>query len=225
MLTSRSVADLLDAFSSPDPTPGGGSAAALSGALGAALLAMAAGLPKTRTGVPAERQALDNARAELQGFQHTLLELVDRDAAAYDLVVAAFRKPKATEDEKSLRSAAIQEAMRVATEVPVETFRAAAAAMVAGRTVAASANPSAASDILVGAQALMLAMSGALANVEINIGSLKDAALVDELTSRLRAAQAEAAAAFPEISAVPEIADLARKASARLGGRAHFPED
>ena len=225
MLTSRSVSDLLDAFSSPDPTPGGGSAAALTGALGAALLAMAAGLPKTRTGVPAERQALDKAQAELVGLQRTLLELVDRDAAAYDLVVAAFRKPKATDDEKSLRSAAIQDAMRVATEVPVETFRAAAAAMVAGRTVAASANPSAASDILVGAQSLMLAMSGALANVEINIGSLKDTALVDDLTSRLRAAQAEAATAFPEICGVPEIADLGRKASARLGGRAHFPED
>jgi formiminotetrahydrofolate cyclodeaminase len=225
MLTSRSVADLLVAFSSPDPTPGGGSAAALAGALGASLLAMVAGLPKTRTGVPAERQALDTARAELLGLQRTLLDLVDRDAAAYDLVVAAFRKPKATDDEKALRSAAIQDAMRVATEVPVETFRTAGAAMVAGRTVAASANPSAASDIMVGAQALMLSMSGALANVEINIGSLKDAALVDRLTKELRAAQADAGSAFAEICQTPEVADLGRKASLRLGGHGHFPED
>lgn len=225
MLTSRSVADLLDAFSSPDPTPGGGSAAALAGALGAALLAMVAGLPKTRAGVPAERQALDNARTELLALQRTLLELVDRDAAAYDLVVAAFRRPKATDEEKSHRSAAIQDAMRVATEVPVETYRAAAAALVAGRTVAAAANPSAASDITVGAQALMLAMSGALANVEINIGSLKDAALVDRLTKELRGAQDEAGAAFVEICQTPEVADLARKASLRLGGRGHVPED
>jgi formiminotetrahydrofolate cyclodeaminase len=225
MLTSRSVSDLLAAFSSPDPTPGGGSAAALAGALGASLLAMAAGLPKTRTGVPAEREALDTARAELVGLQRTLLDLVNRDAAAYDLVVAAFKKPKATDEEKARRAAAIQDAMRVATEVPVETFRTAAAAMVAGRTVAGSANPSAASDILVGAQSLMLSMSGALANVEINIGSLKDAALVDRLTSELRAAQVEAGGAFAEICQTPEVADLGRKASLRLGGHGHFPED
>src|SRR5262245_25106844 len=131
MLTSRSLTDLLDAFGSPDPTPGGGSAAALIGALGASLLAMVAGLPKTRTGVPAEREALDAARADLQRLQRTLIELVDRDAAAYDLVVAAFRKPKGTDEEKARRSAAIQDALRVATEVPIETYRAGAAAMVA----------------------------------------------------------------------------------------------
>lgn len=225
MLTSRSAADLLDAFSSPDPTPGGGSAAALAGALGAALLAMVAGIPKTRTGVPAEREVLDKARAELLGLQRALLELVDRDAAAYDLVVAAFRKPKATDDEKAQRAAAIQDAMRVATEVPVETFRVAAAAMVVGRTVAGSANPSAASDILVGAQSLSLAITGALANVEINIGSLKDTALVERLTNELRAAHAEADSAHQEILLVPEIAELSRKASLRLGGHGHFPED
>ena len=225
MLTSRSASDLLDAFSSPDPTPGGGSASALAGALGAALFAMVAGLPKTRTGVPAERQVLDKARAELLGLQRTLLELVDRDAAAYDLVVSAFRKPKATDDDKASRSAAIQDAMRVATETPVDTYRAAAAALVAGRTVAASANPSAASDITVGAQALMLAMQGALANVEINIGSLKDTDLVNRITEQLRAAQSDAASALPEIFSVPEVADLTRKASARISGRETFPED
>ncbi len=225
MLTSRSAADLLDAFSSPDPTPGGGSAAALAGALGAALLAMVAGIPKTRTGVPAEREVLDNARAELLGLQRRLFDLVDRDAAAYDLVVAAFKKPKATDEDKARRTAAIQDAMRVATEVPVETFRVAAAAMVVGRTVAGSANPSAASDILVGAQSLSLAITGALANVEINIGSLKDAALVERLTNELRASHAEADSAHQEILLVPEVAELGRKASLRLGGHGTFPED
>jgi formiminotetrahydrofolate cyclodeaminase len=71
----------------------------------------------------------------------------------------------------------------------------------------------------------MLAMSAALANVEINIGSLKDAGVVERVTAELRAAQAEAATAIPEIFEVPELAELARNASARLGGRAHFPED
>jgi formiminotetrahydrofolate cyclodeaminase len=97
--------------------------------------------------------------------------------------------------------------------------------MVAGRTVAGSANPSAASDLAVGTGALSLAMSGALANVEINIGSLKDAALVGRLTAELRAAQAESTAAQAEILLTPEQADLMRKVSLRLGGHGHFPED
>lgn len=225
MLTSRSARDLLDAFSSPDPTPGGGSAAALMGALGAALLAMVAGLPKTRSGLPAERTALDAARADLLRLQDTLRDLVDRDAAAYDLVVAAFRRPKGTDDEKARRAAAIQDAMRVATEVPVETYEAAVEALVAGRTVAASGNPSAKSDILVGVHALSAAMAGALLNIETNIGSLKDAAVVERLTATLRAAQAEASASVAEISGTPEILELGRQAAARLGGHGGLPED
>ena len=97
MLTTRSVTDLLDAFSTPDPTPGGGSAAALAGALGASLLAMVAGLPKTRTNSPEERSTLDTTRRRLLALRTQLAELVDRDAAAYDLVVTAYKQPKTTD--------------------------------------------------------------------------------------------------------------------------------
>jgi formiminotetrahydrofolate cyclodeaminase len=225
MLTSRSVTDLLDAFSSSDPTPGGGSAAALIGAVGASLLAMVAGMPKTRTGAPDERDALDAARAKLLGLERTLRGLIDRDAAAYDQVVAAFRKPKSTDAEKAARTAAIQDAMRVATEVPAETFQACVQALVAGQAVADHGNPSAKSDVAVGAQALMTAMSGALFNVEINIGSLKDAALVDRLTADLRAAQAAAQAPARAILTEAGVAELLQKAAARLGGHGGFPED
>src|SRR5437868_3782865 len=102
MLTSRTVTDLLDAFASPDPTPGGGSAAALAGAIGASLLAMVAAMPKTKTGTEA-RAALDAAHVRLMEARKTLTELVDRDSAAYDLVVTAYRKPKATDEEKAAR--------------------------------------------------------------------------------------------------------------------------
>jgi glutamate formiminotransferase/formiminotetrahydrofolate cyclodeaminase len=195
------------------------------GALGASLLAMVAGLPKTRTGVPAEREALDAARADLQRLQRTLVDLVDRDAAAYDLVVAAFRKPKATDDEKARRSQAIQDAMRVATEVPMETYRAAVSALVAGRTVAACGNPSARSDIAVAVHALQAAMSGAALNVETNIGSLKDAGLVERFTNELRSAHAEGTAALPDIYGTPELQELIRQGASRLGGHGRFPED
>src|SRR5215813_7098180 len=105
MFMNRSVIELLDAFSSPDPTPGGGSASALSGALGASLLAMVAGLPKTRTSAPEERSTLDSARRQLMSLRGKLVELVDRDAAAYDLVVAAYKQPKTTDSEKAARKA------------------------------------------------------------------------------------------------------------------------
>ena len=111
MLIDRTLPSFLDAISSAEPTPGGGSAAALAGATGAALLAMVAGMPKTRTNAIVEREALDQAHTELLALQETLVQLIDRDASAYDLVVAAFRKPKATDEDKVERKAAIHQTL------------------------------------------------------------------------------------------------------------------
>ena len=177
MLIDRTVTSLLEAFSSADPTPGGGSAAALVGATGTALLAMVAGMPKSRTNAIAEREALDHAQTELLALRDTLAGLIDRDASAYDLVIAAFRKPKGTDEEKAERKAAVQDATRVATEVPLETIRACVAAMRAGLATAIHGNPSAASDAKVGFRMLMAAAEGARDNVDINIGGLADAAV------------------------------------------------
>jgi len=193
MLTDRTVTNLLEAFSEADPTPGGGSAAALAGATGAALLAMVAGMPKSRTNAIAEREALDQAQGELLSQRDTLTDLIDRDAAAYDLVIAAFRRPKATEEEKADRRAAIQDATRVATEVPVETIRACVAALRAGQAAATHGNPSAASDVKVGFRLLMAAAEGARDNVEINLGGLADTALQDVFRSEVSKLMTEAA--------------------------------
>jgi len=177
MLTDRTVTSLLDAFSSADPTPGGGSAAALVGATGASLLAMVAGMPKSRTNAAEERTALDQAHRELLTVRHALVALIDRDSAAYDLVIAAFRRPKGTDEEKAARRAAVQDATRVATEVPLETIQVCVAAMRAGRAAAAHGNPSAASDVKVGYRLLMAAAESARDNVDINLGGLADTAL------------------------------------------------
>src|SRR4051812_19243252 len=125
-LIDRTVTGLLDAFAAADPTPGGGSASALAGAVAASLLQMVASMPKSKTNAVAEREALDEANTEIVQLRETLTALVDRDADAYDLVVAAFRKPKATDDDKAARKAAIQDATRVATEIPLETMKACA---------------------------------------------------------------------------------------------------
>lgn len=194
MLIDRTVPSLIDAFSSADPTPGGGSAAALVGATGAALLAMVAGMPKSRTNAIAEREALDQAHTELMKVRDTLMALIDRDASAYDLVIAAFRKPKGTDEEKAERKAAIQDATRVATEVPLETIRACVTAMREGRAAHTHGNPSASSDVKVGFRFLLAAALAAKDNVEINLGGLADTALQARLkdeSARL-ASEAEA---------------------------------
>ncbi len=175
-LTTLSVNQLLDAFASSDPTPGGGSAAALSGAVAASLLAMVAAMPKTKTGADEERKTLDTAAAELQRLRKRLTELIDEDTKAYDMVTSAYRQPKGTDEEKAVRRAAVQEAMRAATEAPLETMRACDAVIREGACVVQNGNPSASSDISVGLEMAMAGLRGAERNVAINLGSLTDEA-------------------------------------------------
>jgi formiminotetrahydrofolate cyclodeaminase len=178
MLIDLSLKQLLDAFSSSDPTPGGGSASALAGAVGSALLAMVAGLPKTRDGSDEDRAALAPAREALLALRDELAALVDRDTAAYDEVVAAFRLPKVTDEEKTMRTAAIQRALRQATETPLAVMRACGLAAQHGQTVARHGNPSASSDVHVGLELAAAGLRGARLNVEINLGSVKDESYV-----------------------------------------------
>src|SRR5438034_339182 len=128
MLKDKTVRELLAAFASSDPTPGGGSASALASAIGASLLMMVAALPKTRSGSDEDRTALAAAAKALVAVQQQLLEAIDTDSTAYDAVVAAYKLPKATEAEQAARKAAIQRALRGATDVPLGVMRQSAAA-------------------------------------------------------------------------------------------------
>lgn len=217
MLMQQTATSLLDAFASSDPTPGGGSASALAGAIGVSLLAMVAGMPKNKTNTPEAREALDQARAQLMELRGKLIALVDHDAAAYDLVVAAYRHPKSTDDDKALRKKAIRDAMRVATEVPLETMRAAVAGMDLAKPIAEHGNPSAISDIGVGLQLLGTAIQGALYNVEINLEGLTDPAVVDELSAQLKALMAGRAHGGAEILKNSAVFELMKKTAARIG--------
>jgi len=174
-LTSLSVTDLLAAIRSSDPTPGGGSAAALAGAMGASLLAMVAGLPKSRAATQEDLERLQAAGQRCAAVAGDLEALVDRDSEAYGLVMAAYRNPKAPDEEKAARSAAIQAAMREAIAAPLDVMRACAAAAEQGVVVAALGNPSAWSDAQAGFELLGAGLRGAKLNVEINLGSVKDA--------------------------------------------------
>lgn len=175
MLVNKTVAEILEAFASTNPTPGGGSASALAGAIGASLLLMVARMPRTRTSAEEDRGPLDRAAELLARAAAGLRGLIDRDTAAYDAVVAAYRLPKGTDEEKGARKAAIQSAMREAVEAPLGVMRACRTALAQLPLVEAHGNPNAASDVQVGRALLSAALAGARANVEINLPSIADA--------------------------------------------------
>ncbi len=186
--TDMTVTDLLAAFRSSDPTPGGGSASALAGAVGASLVAMVAALPKPAATTDEGLLNLRTSGQRCVELAEQLTALVDRDSEAYALVVGAFRLPKSTDVEKTARSAQIQRAMRAAIEAPLDVMRACGEGLEHARTVAEFGNPRASSDVQVGRELLRAGLRGARLNVEINLGSVKDAeyvAGVREETERL----------------------------------------
>jgi len=198
------VAQFLDALCSPTPTPGGGTASAMTGAMAASLLVMVTGLAKSNTNTDEEKAALAAARTALHPLVATLAALADADAASFDDVMHAYRLAKATDDEKAARSAAIQLALQGATVVPLQTLRACAGAMAHAGTVAACGNRSAVSDVGVAIGLLEAAAAGAEANVRINLGSVRDlnfASAASDETGRL----------------ISEIARQAAEARSRLG--------
>ena len=168
------MSQLLAALASPDPTPGGGTAAAIAGAMGTSLLVMVAGLAKSKNNTDDEKAALAKARAAIEPITSRLTDLADADSASFDAVMAAYRLPKSTDEEKAARTQAIQAALRGATEIPLETLRACADALVHARVVAGCGNRSAESDVGVAIGLLKAAAAGAAANVRSNLGGLKD---------------------------------------------------
>jgi len=181
----RTVGAFLDALASPEPTPGGGTAAAVAGAMGVSLLMMVAGLTKSRSNSDAEKVALSEARAALASVRDRILALADTDARAFDQVMTAYRLPKATDDEKEARKQAVQRGMRAATDAPLETLRTAVDAMPHARVVAEYGNRSAASDVRVALELLEAAAAGAAANVEINIAGVDDEAFKKSAASEV----------------------------------------
>ncbi len=181
-----SLAQLLDAFASNQPVPGGGSAAALAGAVGASLLIMVAGLPKTRHGTDEERSALTAAAARLRPLRDELASLIDRDSEAYTSVINAYRLPRSTDAEQAARRDAIDEAMRAATEAPLATIRACERAMREAEVIVSSGAASASSDVAVGIELLKTAARGAGMNVDTNLAAVKDDEYVQRVSQELR---------------------------------------
>jgi formiminotetrahydrofolate cyclodeaminase len=200
-LSDLPLKDLLTAFSSSDPTPGGGSASALASALGASLLMMVAGLPKTRTGSDEDRAALNAAAAALSTMRTELAAAVDADTAAYDRVVSAYKLPKASTQEQAARKAAIQAALRAATEVPLGVVLLSARALDQAIAVARHGHRAAGSDVGVAVALLRAGAHGARLNVEINTGSLTDAAYAASVAAELTRLSEDAVSAADRANA------------------------
>jgi len=180
-LIERSLRVFSDDLSSEAPVPGGGSAAAYAGAMGAALAAMVA-----RISIKKEKsELLESFIEETDNLRSDFLRLVDDDSAAYARVAAAMKLPRKTDDEKKERQERVQAALLAASRVPLEIAETARRLLGACERGAASASPMTASDIGVGALMAETALRGAALNVMINLASVKDSAQVKAISEHL----------------------------------------
>lgn len=198
-LTAMSCRGFAEETASESPAPGGGSVAAYMGALGAALGTMVANLSAHKSGWDERWKEFSDAADAGQALMQRLLSLVDEDTSAFNRIKAAMGMPKGTDSEKEQRAAAIEAATLYASQVPLNTARAAAEAFPLLRAMASDGNPASVTDAGVGAIAARAAVRGAALNVRINAAGLADRAAADELIASARALEAEAAAAEEEI--------------------------
>ena len=182
-----------ESLASGAPTPGGGSASALSGALAAGLVAMVARNTAANPDFADRAGELEEIAADAERLRAELLGLVDEDAAAFDRVMAAFRLPKDTDELKAARSREIQAGYRAAVEAPLRVCRDALAVLTLADRIAERGNPNAASDAGVAALLAASALEGAALNVDINLGAIKDESFRAESAGMVQEARADGA--------------------------------
>lgn len=166
---------LLGRFADGEPTPGGGSASAIAGALAGALAAMVAGLTIGNKNYEAVADEAATLASQARALAERLSAAVDADAASFEAVMAAMGLPKETDEQKEARKAAMQAALKGATLTPLATARDCAEAAKLGSRLLAIGNRNASTDAGVAVLLGVAGAEGALFNVEINLGSIKDA--------------------------------------------------
>lgn len=176
----------VEEVASPNPTPGGGSVAALCGALGAALSAMVAGITLKREKFKDAWNSMEKIRGEAEELSEIFLRLAEDDSKAYLRVLAAYGLPKGTEAEKAARQANLQEAFKKAAEVPLQTLRVVERLMRGVEKTIKEGNPNALNDA--GAAAYIARAAGiiALQNIRTNLFNIRDASFVREYEEETR---------------------------------------
>jgi formiminotetrahydrofolate cyclodeaminase len=194
MPADQPLGSYLDDLASNKPAPGGGSAAALAGAMGAALASMVAHFTVGREKFAEVEEEVRAALGETERLRADLTRLMDEDERAYSQVTAAYRLPRDTDEEKALRTRAIQSALMAAAEVPLEVAECCRAVLRQCVTMAEKGNPMLVSDAGVAARLAEAALQSAWLNVEINLRSIQDAGFaaakrttLEQLTEESRA--------------------------------------
>jgi methenyltetrahydrofolate cyclohydrolase len=186
MITQNSVEEFLDALASGAPTPGGGSAAAIMGAMGAALVSMVCNVTIGKKGYEAVEGEMKAIRGESEILRRRLTAMVAEDVAAFDSLMAAYRLPKATDDDKAQRVAAIQAALRRATEAPLDCARACAEVIAMSRRASEHGYLNVISDGGVGVLAGFTGLHSAALNVYINAPALKDRVFAEQAAMEIK---------------------------------------
>jgi formiminotetrahydrofolate cyclodeaminase len=188
---SLAIDEFLAILSSASPSPGGGAASAVAASCGAALVAMVAALSADRPKYAAYVASHARHGAAGRELAARLMTLADEDAAAYAAFAAALKLRRETEEEKAARTAAIRASARVAADVPLRTVEACREVVVASEALAGRSNLNAASDLAVASRLAEAAAHGAAENVIVNLPSLGDEALADELRGKVEGLLAE----------------------------------
>jgi len=189
---------------SDSPAPGGGSVAALMGALGASLGGMVANLSAGKRGWDDKLEYFSNWAVKAQQLKDELLALVDEDTTAFNKVMDAFALPKESAEEKVARSAAVEKATKYAAEIPLRVMETASKSYELLAEMADKGNPASISDVGVGALATRACIDGAELNVRINLGQLKDEKFKSELLEKVRKVRAESESRCEAINQVVE---------------------
>ncbi len=175
----------LDTLASAEPTPGGGSASCLSGAMGAGLGSMVCRLTIGKKGYEEAQPLMLEKLERFESLRKELTMMIDEDASSYRKVMEAFKLPKGTELEKATRARAVQDATKLAAEVPLRTATLCREIIEHLIPVGQRCNRNAASDAAVGLHCAMTGLEGACLNVEVNLASIKDEEFLSRTRSRL----------------------------------------
>jgi methenyltetrahydrofolate cyclohydrolase len=192
MTKNNSIATFLDDLASERPTPGGGGAAAVCGAIGAALVSMVANLTIGKKNYEAVSQDLEAVNAKAQALRAELTGAIEEDVVAFNSVMSAYGLPRATEEEKAERTAAIQAALKDATLAPLRAVKACFEVIRLSATVAEKGNLNVISDAGVAALAANAGLRSAALNVCINAKAIKDRDFAEKQIAEVNALLAQA---------------------------------
>ena len=202
MLRDLSLSEFMSELSSGSPAPGGGSASALNGAMAAGLAAMVCRISARRKELEFRLADYNQLAGVLDQLRSELISLLDEDAEAFNKVMAAFKLPKATDEEKKIRSAEIQKAYAVAVEVPLRTAACCVKAAESAAALAECFNRNAESDLATSICCARAGMQGAFCNVRINLPSIKDPAYAERIQAELKRLEAAMDASAAKVQAL-----------------------